>query len=110
MTSVLADSQIAQTRSRKTTKNHTTDYQIDIIDQVNQLDHPLIPLPTGGGKTVIAAAIIKQAVAARLYVIFVVHRRELVIQARRMSATRPGWCSSSSTFCISTATTSAPDR
>ena len=29
------------------------DYQRDIIEQVHRLDHPLIPLATGGGKTVI---------------------------------------------------------
>jgi superfamily II DNA or RNA helicase len=62
-------------------KPRLRDYQIDIIDQVKRLDHPLIPLPTGGGKTVIAAAFIHEAVTAGLNVIFVVHRRELVIQA-----------------------------
>ena len=57
------------------------DYQIDIIDQVNGLPHPLIPLPTGAGKTVVAAAIIKEAVNRGLHVLFIVHRRELAIQA-----------------------------
>src|SRR5262245_49349052 len=57
------------------------DYQIDIIDQVNRLEHPLIPLPTGGGKTVVATAIIKDAVNRGLHVLFLVHRRELVVQA-----------------------------
>ena len=28
------------------------DYQIDIVDQLDELDHPLVPLPTGAGKTV----------------------------------------------------------
>lgn len=57
------------------------DYQVDIIDRVNRLTHPLIPLPTGGGKTVVAAAIIKEAVNHGLHVLFIVHRRELVFQA-----------------------------
>jgi DNA repair protein RadD len=57
------------------------DYQIDIIDQVKKFDAPLIPLPTGGGKTVIAAAIIKESVDAGKRALFVVHRRELVVQA-----------------------------
>lgn len=58
-------------------------YQVDIVEQVRKLDRPLIPLPTGGGKTVIAAAIIEEAVRFGLYVMFCVHRRELVIQASR---------------------------
>jgi superfamily II DNA or RNA helicase len=58
-------------------------YQIDIIDQVRLLDRPLIPLPTGGGKTVIAAAIIEEAIRLGLHVLFVGHLRELVIQASR---------------------------
>jgi superfamily II DNA or RNA helicase len=57
------------------------DYQTDIIDQVNHLDHPLVPLPTGGGKTIIAAAVIKAATDSGQRVLFVVHRRELVLQA-----------------------------
>jgi DNA repair protein RadD len=57
------------------------DYQIDIINQVSTLDHPLIPLPTGAGKTVIAASIIKEAANHGLFALFIVHRRELVIQA-----------------------------
>jgi DNA repair protein RadD len=56
-------------------------YQRDIVEQVERLSHPLIPLPTGGGKTVIAAHIIREATAQRRYVMFVVHRRELVLQA-----------------------------
>lgn len=57
------------------------DYQLDIIDQVSRLAHPLVPLPTGGGKTIIAAHIIAEAIASGLRVLFIVHRRELVLQA-----------------------------
>jgi superfamily II DNA or RNA helicase len=56
-------------------------YQVDIIEQVAKLERPFIPLPTGGGKTVIASAIIEEAIRHGLRVLFVVHRRELVIQA-----------------------------
>jgi DNA repair protein RadD len=56
-------------------------YQQDIVEQIQRLSHPLIPLPTGGGKTVIAAAIIKETIDAGLHVLFCVHRRELVFQA-----------------------------
>jgi superfamily II DNA or RNA helicase len=57
------------------------DYQIDIIAQIGALPHPLVAVPTGGGKTVVAAAIIKEAVNRREYALFIVHRRELVHQA-----------------------------
>jgi superfamily II DNA or RNA helicase len=57
------------------------DYQVDIIEQVKHLEHPLIPLPTGGGKTVIASAIIEETVRARGYAMFLAHRRELITQA-----------------------------
>jgi DNA repair protein RadD len=56
-------------------------YQTDIVEQVRKLDRPLIPLPTGGGKTVVAAAIIREAIDLGQHVLFIVHRRELVIQA-----------------------------
>jgi len=35
-------------------------YQVDIVEQVKHLEHPLIPLPTGAGKTVVASAIIEE--------------------------------------------------
>ena len=57
------------------------DYQVDICDQVQRLDHPLVPLPTGGGKTVIGAEIIKEAADRGQHALFTVHRRELVHQA-----------------------------
>ena len=57
------------------------DYQIDIVDQVDELDHPLVPLLTGWGKAVIAAAIIKEAVNPGEHELFIVQRRELVHQA-----------------------------
>jgi superfamily II DNA or RNA helicase len=57
------------------------DYQRDIVEQIETLEHPLVPLPTGAGKTIVAAAIIREAVRAGQRVLFVVHRRELVRQA-----------------------------
>ncbi len=42
---------------------------------------PLLVLPTGAGKTVIAGEIIRRAVARRLRVLFLAPRRELVTQA-----------------------------
>jgi superfamily II DNA or RNA helicase len=68
----------------KLQRKHTLyDYQLDIIDEIERLEHPLVPLPTGAGKTVIAAASIRAAVDRGERVLFVVHRRELVIQASR---------------------------
>ena len=43
----------------------------------------LLPAPTGSGKTVIAAQIAADAAAANQRVLFLVHRRELVLQASR---------------------------
>lgn len=43
----------------------------------------LLQLPTGGGKTVIAAAIIRRSVALGRRVIFFAHRRELISQTRQ---------------------------
>jgi DNA repair protein RadD len=72
---------VDSTQSPKLQQPTLRDYQIDIVEQVERLAHPLIPLPTGGGKTVIAAHIIGEAIAAGRRILFVVHRRELVLQA-----------------------------
>jgi DNA repair protein RadD len=80
----LAQDPIALPGSTERIQPQLRPYQRDIIDQVWKLDRPLIPLPTGAGKTVIAAAIIREAIEERgLYVLFLVHRRELVLQASR---------------------------
>ena len=60
-------------------------YQKDIVDRVAAeiaagRRKPLIPLPTGAGKTVIAAAIIAKAAAAGRRVLVIAHRREIVAQ------------------------------
>ena len=68
-------------KGRTMTAPQLRGYQVDVIDQVNGSVNPLIPLPTGAGKTVIAAAIIREAVDRGMRVLFVVHRRELVVQA-----------------------------
>src|SRR5215472_2237209 len=57
------------------------DYQADICDQISRLDHPLVPLAVGGGKTVVAAEVVKEAVNRGQHALFTVHRRELVHQA-----------------------------
>lgn len=44
-------------------------------------ERPILMLPTGAGKTVVAASIIQGAVAKGRRVLFLVHRRELVRQA-----------------------------
>jgi hypothetical protein len=56
-------------------------YQAEICREIDRLDHPLVPLPTGAGKTVIASAIIRTATDRRQRCMFVAHRRELVQQA-----------------------------
>jgi DNA repair protein RadD len=61
-------------------------YQRELIERVQAMRNAglrrlLIELATGAGKTVIAAALIADAVKAGWRVLFVAHRRELIIQA-----------------------------
>jgi len=61
------------------------DYQIDVINSFNTeistgKRRPLIVLPTGAGKTVLAAAIIKAWTDSGRRVLFLAHRRELIRQ------------------------------
>ncbi len=51
------------------------------IEESMRKGRTLYALPTGGGKTVVAVAIMRRAVAKKLRVLFLVHRRELVDQA-----------------------------
>jgi superfamily II DNA or RNA helicase len=60
-------------------------YQIDVIEwlraAIRQQRRVLLVSPTGSGKTVIASAIVRAAVAKGSKVLFLAHRRELVKQA-----------------------------
>jgi superfamily II DNA or RNA helicase len=59
-------------------------YQLDYVEAITESDPHrcvLAVLPTGGGKTSIAAQIIKQYASELKSAIFVVHRREIVRQA-----------------------------
>ena len=62
-------------------------YQQDIFDAVRgemrQHKSVLLQLPTGGGKTVIAAYMAENAVAKGGRVFFICHRRELLEQTSR---------------------------
>jgi DNA repair protein RadD len=61
------------------------DYQIEAIDRLRdggrQKRRRLLVIPTGGGKTLIASAIVRAAVDKGSRVLFLAHRRELVNQA-----------------------------
>src|SRR5947209_8348554 len=61
------------------------DYQASVIERAGQLAAPgariLIVAPTGAGKTVIAAAMAVDAARAGKRILFLAHRRELVVQA-----------------------------
>ena len=61
-------------------------YQHKIVSDVDALIEAgnrriLIPLPTGGGKTVIAAELARKALARRQRVLILAHRRELIGQS-----------------------------
>ena len=62
-------------------------YQTDVIDELRAAvshgeKHPLLVAPTGAGKTIIASEIIRSAVYLKRRVLFLAHRRELILQAR----------------------------
>ena len=61
-------------------------YQVDSIGRLREsilagAKRPILQLPTGGGKTIIAAAIVKGAIDKRKKVLFLAPRRELIYQA-----------------------------
>lgn len=61
------------------------DYQVEAVEASRDrlragAQHCLIILPTGGGKTVVASDIINRAVQRESRVLFVAHRRELILQ------------------------------
>jgi len=60
-------------------------YQTDILREIWRLIEAgtrrlLLPLPTGGGKTVIAASLVAHAVSLGWRVLILAHRRELITQ------------------------------
>ena len=59
-------------------------YQLQAIADLRAAwrERPVLHIPTGGGKTVIACELIRSAVAKKRRVVFVAHRRGLVFQAR----------------------------
>ena len=68
--------------------NQLRPYQQDTVNKIKTLfrhNHKRILLcaPTGSGKTVMAADMIKQAVANNKKVLFVAHRRELIMQCSK---------------------------
>jgi DNA repair protein RadD len=55
-------------------------YQLEAIDKIEQSKSALYVLPTGGGKTVIASAVIERAVQRSERVLVLTHRREILKQ------------------------------
>lgn len=60
-------------------------YQLEAIDKLRAniragIKRPVLIMPTGGGKTIVAAAMIKAALAKGLRCLFLAHRRELIDQ------------------------------
>ena len=60
-------------------------YQVEAIERARELIQKLaallLVLPTGGGKTLIAALVIRGAVAKGKRVVFLAHRREIIAQS-----------------------------
>ena len=57
------------------------DYQVRLVEQAEATtDRALLVLPTGGGKTVVAAAIIERAAEVGRRVLVITHRREILRQ------------------------------
>jgi DNA repair protein RadD len=60
-------------------------YQIDAVDRIEQAlgtaAKVLLVAPTGAGKTEIASAVIKHNVEQYKSVLFLAHRREIILQA-----------------------------
>lgn len=68
--------------------HHLRDYQIQAIDNLREVfsqgfKKALLVAPTGSGKTVIASSLIQQAIEKGSKVLFVAHRRELIMQCSR---------------------------
>jgi DNA repair protein RadD len=64
------------------------EYQWAVLERIkaeirNGRQRIVVPLPTGGGKTVLGAKVAGDAVVADQRVLFLVHRRELILQASR---------------------------
>ena len=63
------------------------DYQADDIHKIESAieagEAPLYVLPTGGGKTVVASALINRAVERGQRVLVLTHRREILMQTSR---------------------------
>ena len=54
------------------------DYQIKAVEAVERAIRALYVLPTGGGKTVIAACVVERAVRRDERVLILTHRREIL--------------------------------
>ena len=60
-------------------------YQVDAVEQIkkalSERQKVLLVAPTGSGKTEIASAVIKHKVEQYKSVLFLAHRREIILQA-----------------------------
>ena len=69
------------------------DYQIDIVDQLDELDHPLVPLPTGAGKTVELAQVTRgRSAHARNFTLEEKRRFHIqLLWIAKERSRKPGW-------------------
>ena len=63
------------------------DYQLDLVDKARHLllknQGVLIQSPPGSGKSVMIAEVVKKAVEKGGHILFIVHRKELIMQITR---------------------------
>jgi DNA repair protein RadD len=55
-------------------------YQLEAVDKIEQSKSALYVLPTGGGKTIVASAVIERAMQRGERVLVLTHRREILKQ------------------------------
>ena len=66
-------------------RQYQLDFVASVLAAIEQAQHPLVVAPTGSGKTVIAAEIIR-ALGENKFVLVIAHRRELIRQTKKKLA------------------------